>query len=111
MGHLNDIYPAESQLLIFFFFLAVLLEVRCQMYNEYSRELGPGQFLEPLTVAWLWLIHALLLKQSVLGAKSNASPLSVPGGWNLPWAKKYTEEKSIYKNRRGGNRSNTDLFE
>lgn len=51
MGHLNDISPAESQLLIFFYFLAVLLEVRCQMYNEYSRELGPGQFLEPLTVS------------------------------------------------------------
>ena len=70
------------------------------MYNEYSRELGPGQFLEPLTVAWLWLIHALLLKQSVLGAKSNASPLSVPGGWNLPWVKKYTEENQ--STRTGG---------
>ena len=50
MGHLNDISPAESQLLIFFP-LAVLLEVRCQMNNEYSRDLGPGQFLEPLPVS------------------------------------------------------------
>lgn len=48
MGHLGEISPAENQLLTFL--LAVLLEIRSQMYSERARELGPGLFLESLTV-------------------------------------------------------------
>lgn len=108
MEHL-DSSLVEDQLLIFLLAVLWRSDIWCITNMQGGWDVGCSGVSDSLpSYGWCmqWSCNGIYL-----GLGCNTLPLvSLPAGWSLAWAK-CTEEKLLYGSWRGGNRSNTYLFE